>query len=865
MRLSSLISIKSLNKAIVLFLSFFCFSLGHSEIIRESGSLIEFFQGNEEGCEYDNWVSHISEGISRLGYNYYGPSELDRQTTGFGSCVLIDSMENSDTILNEWHEMATFLLRDNAQLASQILGSSDFSDFYQLVRLDDNGKIYWILRETLNNEYFDDNGTEIESDDVRGSFDYGWGIYIFNFEATAENVVIELPHPCDDFLSSPIGMDAFLTIDARLIMVSGAGREVIWSGGITNDNSLSDPSRNARSAFHAVHRAAVDNIDDELIIQIHSYDSDGHPSSWPSELSTWYDDHPNQPVFDFENHNDIVSLIPPVPVLANSIGNQVHDQVAIDQYLSVWHVRDSLGVYLHRGETAIFNNVYLPGGMVNHQRTYCHEDHDEYQDLENWLHIEHDEFPNVINEELLDFYPPGNVPTHETYAEAVKYFHPIYVAVRDYYNPRSLRIVPDDYPSIQTTIMESDNGDTVLVQPGVYYENLDFSGKEITVASNYILEENQNQIFRTILDGRDTTSLVRYINAESNSARLIGFVLRHGHNEYGGAIYCGNNTSPFIKDCYILNSRGFQGGGIYCDQDSDPILEHCVIRNNRTTSSGGGVFLNNAQMTLRKTQLVDNFSEFAGAALKIENSDAILINCTVSENQGSGQDYASIWAESSGEGSCGLVVVNSILWNENAVEVLSRGRGDINQINISHSDVDGGEDQIVLEDENNYHWEEGNINQNPRFFDVERNNYYLWDESPCINSGTDFYTFDRDTLINYTREKYVGRAPDIGALEFDPENAVDYEIPFNPNSHKLISVFPNPFNSHFTIEFQTTDLYRIELFDNLGRKVRDLNMENTYLIGDKCAFSCNDLAAGLYYLQLKSSHITQIRTIILAR
>ena len=43
--------------------------------------------------------------------------------------------------------------------------------------------------------------------------------------------------------------------------------------------------------------------------------------------------------------------------------------------------------------------------------------------------------------------------------------------------------VPLDYPTIQSAINASANGDTVLVAPGTYAENINFSGKAITVTS----------------------------------------------------------------------------------------------------------------------------------------------------------------------------------------------------------------------------------------------------------------------------------------------------------------------------------------------------------------------------------------------
>src|SRR5262245_58246746 len=44
--------------------------------------------------------------------------------------------------------------------------------------------------------------------------------------------------------------------------------------------------------------------------------------------------------------------------------------------------------------------------------------------------------------------------------------------------------VPADVPNIQSAIFAAQNGDTVVVSPGFYFESISFLGKNITVMSS---------------------------------------------------------------------------------------------------------------------------------------------------------------------------------------------------------------------------------------------------------------------------------------------------------------------------------------------------------------------------------------------
>src|SRR6516164_7182077 len=71
--------------------------------------------------------------------------------------------------------------------------------------------------------------------------------------------------------------------------------------------------------------------------------------------------------------------------------------------------------------------------------------------------------------------------------------------------------VPADQPTIQAAINAANSGDTVLVSPGTYYENINFNGKAITVTSS-------DGAAKTIIDGRATPA-VGTVNFTSGELR----------------------------------------------------------------------------------------------------------------------------------------------------------------------------------------------------------------------------------------------------------------------------------------------------------------------------------------------------------
>ncbi|MFH1251971.1 MAG: hypothetical protein V1715_12865, partial [bacterium] len=106
--------------------------------------------------------------------------------------------------------------------------------------------------------------------------------------------------------------------------------------------------------------------------------------------------------------------------------------------------------------------------------------------------------------------------------------------------------VPTDSLTIQSGIDGSFDGDTVLVEPGIYYENINFKGKNIILTSIFILTADTFDISHTIIDGDSSGSVVTFENMEDSTTILNGFIIRNGYNSDGGGIKC-NNSNPILK------------------------------------------------------------------------------------------------------------------------------------------------------------------------------------------------------------------------------------------------------------------------------------------------------------------------------
>jgi hypothetical protein len=182
--------------------------------------------------------------------------------------------------------------------------------------------------------------------------------------------------------------------------------------------------------------------------------------------------------------------------------------------------------------------------------------------------------------------------------------------------------VPTDSSTIQSGINGASDGDTVLVARGHYYERINFLGKAILVASNFILDNDTATIDSTIIDAdtsvlgsTDSGSVVIFCNGEVSTSVIQGFTIQNGIGTMsysallGGGIYC-RSSGPTITHCTITRNTASWGGGIYCDYTS-PTITSCTISGNMA-KYGGGIFITNSLPTISSCTITGNTGERGG-------------------------------------------------------------------------------------------------------------------------------------------------------------------------------------------------------------------------------------------------------------
>jgi parallel beta-helix repeat protein len=171
------------------------------------------------------------------------------------------------------------------------------------------------------------------------------------------------------------------------------------------------------------------------------------------------------------------------------------------------------------------------------------------------------------------------------------------------YSSDDIIIVPDDYLSIQKAIDHANDGDTIKVRNGIYYENI------IVNKSVFILGDGMET---TIVDGNNCSHNIYNILADN--VQISGFTIQHTNMGSAGINiksnnckiennifqYCGDGIHLFYSNGSIIYNNFVidNNFGIYLDNSNN-----CEILSNVLNGNGDGICL----WMSKDLEIVDNF------------------------------------------------------------------------------------------------------------------------------------------------------------------------------------------------------------------------------------------------------------------
>jgi len=347
------------------------------------------------------------------------------------------------------------------------------------------------------------------------------------------------------------------------------------------------------------------------------------------------------------------------------------------------------------------------------------------------------------------------------------------------------------FATIQQGIDAASQGDTVLVHPGIYKENVNFRGKNITVGSLFVTTGDQDYILQTIIDGKRNDHVVTFASGEAATARLSGFTISNGYAHgtpapasSGGGIFCLNSNPTLTRLKVSSNEAVDEGGGLYFAMCS-PTVQDVVITNNLAGGGGGGIRYSYGSVSLENVMVADNSARSDGAGIQFYHAEGTIENALIADNSGGAKGgglsfdgcsptfinvtVAGNWTSGQGGGlnvsfMSQPTLVNSIVWGNAPEQIYFDTDWPGQAVTIKYSDIQGAAAGIVTNGHGPVYWGRGNIATAPRFVNAGLGNYHLANGGPGINAGTAAGA-PRTDIEGNPRPSPAGSHPDMGAYE----------------------------------------------------------------------------------------------------
>jgi hypothetical protein len=353
--------------------------------------------------------------------------------------------------------------------------------------------------------------------------------------------------------------------------------------------------------------------------------------------------------------------------------------------------------------------------------------------------------------------------------------------------------VPGDFSTVQAAIDASSDCDVIIIQPGIYDENIQINGQAITIRSTD--PDDPAVVANTIIAGNNRNSVVTFSGTENEDTVLEGITIKNGRSNCGGGIN-GNETLATIRNCIIENNKAVKyGGGIY---KFDGLIEKCIIRRNYCDDNPGGNY----------------YSGYAYGA-GISSSKATIRNCLIYRNHASASGQSHLItgplggfcaignAVSDGGGlyNCSGTIENCLIYSNSCSASISSHYGYCwgfaHEGSSGMSECTGIIRNCIIDEFSGLSTPEYScINKDPGFVDPDNYDFHLRSDSPCIDAGgraddvmEDFDCNQRPFVAIDWEQRGDGSHWDIGPYEYrESYMGIVWDSPANDGWSKGISI-----------------------------------------------------------------------------
>ncbi len=217
------------------------------------------------------------------------------------------------------------------------------------------------------------------------------------------------------------------------------------------------------------------------------------------------------------------------------------------------------------------------------------------------------------------------------------------------------------YATLQQAINAAEDGDTLRVSSGVYFENVDIDDKDITIVGGYSSDCTITSTDVTRIEG--SVEHESTLHVSGSTVTLQDLDIAWGDSNFGGGLYVGNSRVT-LDDVNLHDNHGAYGGGMYISSNSVlTATGSTYISDNVATDSygGGGSRIWGTFIGENGLQINSNCAP-NGGGLYIPGGETYLDHAIISSNKAAADD---------GKGGGVYVAANGIISSTESYFILN--------------------------------------------------------------------------------------------------------------------------------------------------------------------------------------------------